>query len=91
MPGSFRRCNALSRTAAPNLRRCANQSSQDLPKVWDPEDVADYFELPTEQVVGLNATSTTSSVVTLIKLLESVQRFDPMYAEAVMGSNEMSF
>jgi uncharacterized protein len=64
---------------------------QDLPKVWDPEDVADYFELPSEQVVGLNATSTTSSVVTLIKLLESVQRFDPMYAEALMGSSEMSF
>ena len=64
---------------------------QDLAKVWDPEDVADYFELPVEQVVGLNATSTTSSVVTLIKLLESVQRFDPMYAEALMGSNEMSF
>jgi uncharacterized protein len=64
---------------------------QDLPKVWDPEDIADYFELPSEQVVGLNATSTTSSVVTLIKLLESVQRFDPMYAEALMGSNEMSF
>lgn len=45
---------------------------QDLPKVWDPEDVADYFELPPHQVLGLNATSTTSSILALIQLLESV-------------------
>lgn len=45
---------------------------QDLPRVWDPEDVADYFELPPHQVLGLNATSTTSSILALIQLLESV-------------------
>ncbi len=46
---------------------------QDLPKVWNPEDVADYFELNQDQVVGINAHSTTSAVLTLIQLLEFVQ------------------
>ena len=50
---------------------------QDLPRVWEPPDVADYFELPHEQVVGLNATSTTSSVLALISLLESIHQYQP--------------
>jgi signal recognition particle receptor subunit beta len=45
---------------------------QDLPRVWTPEDVADYFGLPHEQVVGLNATSPTSSTLALIRMLELV-------------------
>lgn len=45
---------------------------QDLPRVWAPEDVADYFGLPHEQVVGLNATSPTSSALALIRMLELV-------------------
>lgn len=49
---------------------------QDLPKVWEPEDVADYFELDESQVVGLNATSPTSSVYALIALLENIQKHD---------------
>ena len=47
---------------------------QDLSKVWEPEDVADYFELEQSDVVGLNATSPTSSVYALIALLETIQR-----------------
>ena len=49
---------------------------QDLDKVWEPEDVADYFDLDPSQVVGLNATSPTSSVLALIALLRSIQRYD---------------
>ncbi|GEM87326.1 GTP-binding protein [Meiothermus granaticius] len=45
---------------------------QDLPKVWSSEDVAEYFGLPTAQVVSLNATRSTSSIFTLIHLLELV-------------------
>jgi small GTP-binding protein len=59
---------------------------QDLPRVWDPEDVADYFELPSEQVIGLNATRSTSSVLTLIRLLETIQLYDPLYAENLLGN-----
>ncbi len=59
---------------------------QDLPRVWDPEDVADYFELPSEQVIGLNATRSTSSVLTLIRLLETIQLYDPLYAENQLGN-----
>jgi hypothetical protein len=59
---------------------------QDLPRVWDPEDVADYFELPSEQVIGLNATRSTSSVLTLIRLLETIQLYDPLYAEHLLGN-----
>lgn len=43
---------------------------QDLPKVWTPEDVASYFDLPPEQVCGLNATENDSSRKVLIRLLE---------------------
>ncbi|MFD3005301.1 GTP-binding protein [Thermus tengchongensis] len=45
---------------------------QDLPRVWTPEDVADYFGLPQEQVVGMNATSPTSATLALIRILELV-------------------
>lgn len=42
---------------------------QDLPKVWEPEDVAEYFELPAEQAVGLDATQPASSALALEHLL----------------------
>ncbi len=48
---------------------------QDLPKVWEPEDIADYFEVNESQVVGLNATSPTSSVYALIALLENIKSY----------------
>jgi hypothetical protein len=46
---------------------------QDLPKVWAPEDVADYFELPYDQAIGINATSAESSFQVLVRLLEVIQ------------------
>ncbi|UZX14749.1 ATP/GTP-binding protein [Thermus sp. PS18] len=45
---------------------------QDLERVWRPEEVADFFGLPTEQVVGMNATSPTSATLALIRMLELV-------------------
>jgi uncharacterized protein len=45
---------------------------QDLPEVWTPADVADFFGLPPEHVLGINATRSTSSVLTLIALLEQI-------------------
>jgi uncharacterized protein len=64
---------------------------QDLPRVWDPEDVADYFELPGDQVIGLNATSSTSSVLSLIRLLETIQLYDPLFAETLMHGASARF
>lgn len=49
---------------------------QDLPRVWEPEDVADYFGLDYNQVVGLNATSPTASVLALITLLRLINQYD---------------
>lgn len=49
---------------------------QDLPKVWEPEDIADYFGLDSQQVVGLNATSPTGSVLALIALLRLIHQYD---------------
>lgn len=45
---------------------------QDLPRVWDPEEVADYFGLPVQQVVGLNATAQSESATLLAGLLELI-------------------
>ena len=59
-------------TSRINVPFMVGVTRQDLNRVWSPEDVADYFELPLEQVVGLNATSVTSSVHTLVHLLEIV-------------------
>ena len=58
---------------------------QDLERVWEPEDVAEYFDLAPEQVVGVNATSPTSSLLAMVRLLESVQAYDPEYAEHLQG------
>ncbi|WP_027482344.1 GTP-binding protein [Deinococcus pimensis] len=46
---------------------------QDLPRVWEPEDVADYFRLPYAHVVGLNATDPMDGARTLTRLLELVE------------------
>lgn len=59
-------------TSRINVPFMVGVTRQDLNRVWSPEDVADYFELPLEQVVGLNATSVTRSVHTLVHLLEMV-------------------
>ncbi|MFN3266752.1 MAG: GTP-binding protein [Deinococcales bacterium] len=71
-----------SRVAVPFL---VGVTRQDLQKVWEPEDVADYFDLSPQMVIGLNATSTTSSVVAMLRLLELVQAYDPYYIESLEG------
>lgn len=43
---------------------------QDLPNVWNPADVAAYFDLPATQVMGLIATDPNNSRGILIRLLE---------------------
>ncbi len=49
---------------------------QDFNRVWEPEDVADYFDMDPRQVIGLNATSPTSSVLALIALLKYIERYE---------------
>lgn len=44
---------------------------QDLPDVWQPSDVAAYFDLPVQQVMGLRATEEDSARDVLIRLLEA--------------------
>lgn len=58
---------------------------QDLSRVWEPEDVAEYFELQPDQVIGINATSPTSSVLAMVRLLELIEAYDPNYADALQG------
>jgi uncharacterized protein len=60
---------------------------QDMPKIWNPADVADYFELNEDQVIGLNATKSTSSILTVIKLLETIQKYDTNYIENLLSNN----
>lgn len=43
---------------------------QDQPRVWSPEDVALYFDLPADRVLGLNATSEEDARQVLAHLLE---------------------
>ena len=47
---------------------------QDLPGVWNPADVAAYFDLPAAQVLGVVATDPNSSRGLLIRLLEEELR-----------------
>ena len=43
---------------------------QDHPGVWRPEDLALYFQLPPEQVIGIDATNPGSAATALERLLE---------------------
>lgn len=66
---------------------------QDKSQVWFPADVADYFELPEEQVIGLNATDPNSSLHSVIKLLEMVQANNTGYIDNLLelGTTDASF
>jgi uncharacterized protein len=58
---------------------------QDMGRVWTPEDVADYFELPLEQVIGLNATKATPCVNVLVHLLHHIERHNlPVHLEPLI-------
>lgn len=72
-----------SRIAVPFL---VGVTRQDLQRVWNPEDVAEYFDLNPELVIGINATSATSSLLATVRLLELVQAYDPFYAETLQGT-----
>lgn len=48
---------------------------QDLPLVWEPEEVAEYFGLPNSQVIGLNATDKPSSLDSLAVLLRLIESY----------------
>jgi uncharacterized protein len=63
---------------------------QDKTRVWKPNDVADYFELPENQVIGLNATSPTSSLLSIIQLLELIQEYDTGYIENLIAASVMN-
>ncbi|MEM9558621.1 MAG: ATP/GTP-binding protein [Acidobacteriota bacterium] len=43
---------------------------QDAPRAWRPDEVADYFQLPAERVVALDARDAASSARVLERLLE---------------------
>jgi hypothetical protein len=43
---------------------------QDLPRVWKPEEVAIYFRLPQDHVMGLNATKRDDCIRVLTRILE---------------------
>lgn len=45
---------------------------QDLPRVWGPADVADFFQVPEELVVGLDGRDRGECVRVLLRLLETV-------------------
>jgi uncharacterized protein len=58
-----------SRIAVPFI---VGVTRQDIERVWLAEDVADYFDLPSHQVIGLNATKTTPCVNVLVHLLQHI-------------------
>lgn len=49
---------------------------QDLARVWLPEDVADYFGLDYQQVVGINAHDPQSNINILITLLNLIHKHE---------------
>lgn len=55
---------------------------QDMPKVWAPEDVGQFFELPEDKVVGLNALDRKSSFETLFSLFEVINQQAAVQSEA---------
>lgn len=47
-------------------------SGQDLPKTWQPEEVADFLNQPKDRVVGIQTPNPKSAVQALIRLLEGL-------------------
>lgn len=46
---------------------------QDLSPTWQPDEVADYFDLDHGQTVGVNATTATGAINALASLLQLIQ------------------
>lgn len=55
-----------SRTSVPFI---IGVTRQDLPKVWEPEDVGDFFRVRDDQIIGVNALQSQSNAAVLHKLL----------------------
>lgn len=51
---------------------------QDVDRVWSPKDVAAYFELPPEQVIGINTTNIQEDRQLLTRLLELALQNEPL-------------
>ena len=49
---------------------------QDMGYVWEPGDVAAYFDLEPHAVVGIDATDRTSALTAVTALLEAIERVD---------------
>jgi hypothetical protein len=48
-------------------------TKQDLPRVWGPDEIGDYFGLGPEQVIGLNALQAVSAEKVLLNLLQLLE------------------
>ncbi len=74
-PGSFPKARRLldqitSQFPVPYL---VGVTKQDLPRVWRPEEVAEFFFLSPGRVVGLSALRREEALRTLLRLLETVR------------------
>ncbi len=77
-PGSFPKARRLldwitSQFPVPYL---VGVTKQDLPQVWEPAEVAAFFGLAQERVVGLSALQRAEALATLLALLRSVEYGD---------------
>ena len=59
---------------------------QDLGRVWEPEDVAGYFDLELGNVVGVNATQPESAREAVAALLHAIEREADASPEAALSS-----
>lgn len=58
---------------------------QDLGRVWEPEDVASYFDLELESVVAVNATLPESAQGAVSALLKAIEKEGGGVGPAVLG------
>ena len=59
---------------------------QDLGRVWEPEDVAGYFDLGLGNVVGVNATQPESAREAVAALLHAIEREAEVSPETALSS-----
>jgi uncharacterized protein len=74
-PGDFRKARVIleyitSRIPAPFIIGVTHQDCSDA---WDPGEVADYFQLPPEQCVGVVTVERTSAAAALATLIEFIR------------------
>jgi signal recognition particle receptor subunit beta len=84
-PGQFSKARAIlefitSRIAVPFV---VGVTRQDRPRVWEPEEVAEYFGLPPWQVLGLDATRALDCATAVAGLLELIVQ--PASSSSISG------